>query len=145
MKAVAEWDAAIGVLRRHKGQLILIIEDWNNGLTLKEGPGDQLAMALEGLKARYGVYFSWRAFGGGLDVWWCREGGIIAEGPGEDAATLHAFLETDWRRFPGVKVLRGTQVKVAIETGGEGGPQLRLIALLEEDSAEAAETQHSGA
>jgi hypothetical protein len=139
MKPVSSWDEAVGELANigENERLTLLIEDWEKGLRQVSGSAKDVLNELADLKARYGEYCSWRAFGPGVDVWWCREGGVAVAAPGaEDQAGTTLFMETDWRRFPGVGAIGRSGRKVRLRAVPITAParHLRLVGVWDGDN-----------
>jgi hypothetical protein len=104
MRTVHSLDEAVAALVNQKS-LFVLLEDWEEGLTLcEEQEETQVKGLVEAARRKYGARFTFRAFNEDLDVWWNGELGVVCAG--KPTAVKEVMLATDYRRFPGVAVFR---------------------------------------
>ncbi|MEM2913992.1 MAG: hypothetical protein QXH91_01130 [Candidatus Bathyarchaeia archaeon] len=105
MKLLPDFDEALKVLTRQKENMTLILGDWDNGLKLEKGlNGEEVIKKIKEASEEYGNRFSWRAFSENIDLYWNGEGALLCEGEPIQENKRKVFLETDFRRFPGIAI-----------------------------------------
>lgn len=93
-----------------EGRGFWLIEDWSHGLMVSKGNFDELKTKIQELSNRYNGNFKFKAFNEELEAIWDGEKGLLLqerEDGDYDVTQQKLMLEGDWRRFGGIRSLKG--------------------------------------